>query len=134
MFRKIANNPDMKKGIKLNLFCPLYKYLQVYNKNKEELDLAFQKNKIVEGYYDPQTGGTYISGDEKLYLGMTAGVFMFALIIQLIIFIAAIVLLVKNWDRLNTVAQIFGILFIFWMPIVTIIIALFLRKKAYGFI
>jgi hypothetical protein len=129
-----TENPiELKKRCKLNMFFPLYKYLQVYNKNKEELDLVFKKRNMdcIENF---ESRDTYISGDEKLYLGMTAGIFMFVLIIQMIIFITAIVLLVKNWDRLNTVAQIFGILFIFWTPIVTIIICLFLRRKVYGFI
>jgi hypothetical protein len=150
MFSKLAleTGKGVPKNIpKMSLFCPLYKYLQVYNANKQELDLVFQKGSVLEGF----CGGNYpvpgqgmqqgemprapvINNDEKLFLGMTAGIFMFVLLLQLVIFIAAIVLLVKNWDRLSLVAQIFGIVFIFWMPIITIIIALFLRTKGHAFL
>lgn len=136
---------------KMALFCPLYKYLQVYNENKQELDLVFQKGSVVEGFCGgngqmgmqrdfpqdpnfPQFPADSITNGEKTFLGMTAGIFMFVLILNLVIFIAAIVLLVKNWDRLSLVAQIFGIVFIFWMPIITIIIALFLRTKGHAFL
>ena len=73
-----------------------------------------------------------LSNDDKKLLGMTIGVFLVVLIIALIVWVWALVVLIKYWPLLPQVGRVFGILCLVlpvpFGPVFTILISYLARK------
>lgn len=99
----------------------LMNLIQAYKANKTLCD-AYLKGQSIEGMDD----------DSKKVLGLTLGIFLTVLIISLVLFIVALILLLKDWKVLPDWAKIVGIIgLLFFGPlgsIATIIIVLVSRK------
>lgn len=66
---------------------------------------------------------------DKQVLGMTIGVFVVVLVINVILFFIAIYILVENWKNLPNWAQVAAVICLFiGMPLITIIIVLVAKK------
>lgn len=100
--------------------------IKAYYENKKDVDNYFAY-RIIEGYNDFDDN---IDNDfgEKRIAGMTVGVFSVFFLINLAIFILAIVFTIKNWNQMPTSYQILCIIFLFFLPIVSLILALVIKK------
>ena len=114
----------------------LFKYslselLSSYNKNKVSIH-AHLRGDVVEAFNGNGNGNGNNGQVATTFLGMTAAVFMIALIIGLSIWIFALVILVKHWHVLPEWAQVIGAIglvpFVPLGPIVTIIVV-YLGKR-----
>jgi hypothetical protein len=102
----------------------LFNMINEYNKNKPVMD-AYIKKYPIEHYDDQQDGGNA----DSMVLGMSIGIFILVLVINLILFIVALFLLVKHWKNLPNWAQIVSLIsLLFGMPVITIIIVLLAKK------
>lgn len=98
----------------------LFNLLKAYQKNKALCD-AFLSGKSIEG----------IDNGSKTVMGLTVGVFSIFLIVSLILFVVALVLLIKNWKVLPVWAQVVGVIgfFIPFGNIITIVVVLIAKGK-----
>ena len=110
----------------------LHNLIKEYNCNKDRIDQYF-KLRSYEPYREPFSDDSDFSdSSDASILGLSIGVFMLLLIVSLSLWIAAIYLLVKNWDYLENWAKIIGLIGIIFGavgPIVTIIVV-FVGKKS----
>lgn len=104
----------------------LFNMVKEYNKNKPIID-AYLQGKSIENY---SISGDGMDGTDKTILGLSVGVFTIIFIINLIIFICAIVLLVNHWnDPLPDWAKVCAIVFlVMGLPLVSLIILLITKK------
>jgi len=122
----------------------LFNMINEYNKNKPLID-AYLKEHPIEHYadqpmpFDPsnpfpdqpgnQPGEKELDDDGTKILGLSVGVFVVILVINLILFIIALVLLMKNWKNLPSWAQVVSLIcLLIGMPVITIIIVLVAKK------
>jgi hypothetical protein len=100
--------------------------IKEYNKNKPIVD-AYLQGKSIENY---SMSGDGMNGTDKTILGLSIGVFTVIFIINLLIFIGAIVLLVNHWnDPLPDWAKVCAIVFlVMGLPLVSLIILLITKK------
>ena len=88
----------------------LFNMINEYNKNKPLIDAYLKKYPIEQ--YDPSNP-------------FPVGIFVVALAINLILFIVALVLLIKRWKNLPTWAQVVSLIsLLISMPVITIMIVL----------
>lgn len=95
--------------------------IKAYYENKKDVDTYFTY-RIIEGY------NGFDDSNDKRIAGMTVGVFSVFFLINLAIFILAIVFTIKNWNQMTTSSQILCIIFLFFLPIVSLILALVIKK------
>ena len=96
----------------------VYNMCKTYHENKSLVD-AYIQNKSIEGYEDVKL------------LGVGIAIFVIFLLLGLVIWIWAIVILIKNWNVMPDWAKILGVIFvtpIMPIPIATLLIA-YLAKK-----
>ena len=102
----------------------LYDYIKEYHKNKPLIQ-AYLKNQTIENYGDGDTNDSTI-------LGLSIGIFITFLLIQIALWIWAIIVLVKYWKYLPDWAKVLGILGVlpifFGGPILTLIVV-YVGKK-----
>jgi hypothetical protein len=96
----------------------LLKLLETYKNNKHVINAYINKHKI-ENYDDYKE-----CSSNFLILGMKISTFLILLLINIIIFIWAIIILVKYWNILPSWSQIIGIIGLFtgFGPLLTIIV------------
>ena len=111
----------------------LFNMIKEYNKNEPLIDAYLKKYPIA--HFDPSNPYPDPSDDQQLddadkqILGMSIGIFIIALVINLILFIIAIVLLIKHWKNLPNWAQVVSLIcLLIGMPVITIIIVLVAKK------
>ena len=98
-----------------------YNIFREFNDNRV-IVLAYLKGQSIEGYDN---------GDNKQIMGMSVAVFAILFIFSLILYIWAIVALVKNFKDLPEWAKITGILLLFFgAPVITLIIVYVSRGKS----
>ena len=121
----------------------LFNMINEYNKNKPLID-AYLKEHPIEHYadqpmpFDPlnpidpsgnQPGQKEAEDDATKILGLSIAVFVVILVINLILFIIALVLLMKDWKNLPSWAQVVSLIcLLIGMPVITIIIVLVAKK------
>ncbi len=126
----------------------LFNMINEYNKNKPLID-AYLKEHPIEHYADQpnsfpdfpdpsnpfpdqpgnQPGQKEAEDDGKKILGLSIAVFVVILVINLILFIIALVLLMKDWKNLPSWAQVVSLIcLLIGMPVITIIIVLVAKK------
>lgn len=69
----------------------------------------------------------YYDGDTQI-LGLTVGVFMIIFLLSFVLFIAGIVLLAMHAKVMPTWAIIVGVISLFYMPLITVLLAALVRK------
>jgi len=112
----------------------LFNMINEYNKNKPLIQ-AYLKEHPIE-HFDPSKpnlidpyNDKQIDDMDKKILGMTMGVFVVALVINIILFIIAVVLLITHWKNLPSWAQVVSLIcLLIGMPVITIIIVLVAKK------
>lgn len=87
----------------------LYNYLLAYENNKDIIN-AYLCNKSVENYAPVNQDLDKAIGRATSILGFSIGVFIFMALISLILWIWAVVILVKYWNQLPSWAQVLGII------------------------
>jgi len=94
--------------------------LHTYHKNKKDIDdyLWRKQNKIEN----------YVERSDTTLLGLSIGVFLFILLVNLAILIIAIILLVKNQKYMPQWAFVSGIVLLLFFPLISLLFALFIRK------
>lgn len=104
----------------------LFNMIKEYNKNKPIVD-AYLQGKSIENY---SMSGDGLDDTDKTILGVSIGVFAVIFIINLVIFIWAIVLLVNHWnDPLPDWAKVCAIIFlVMGLPLISLIILLITKK------
>jgi len=110
----------------------LWELMKAYKENKTYLkNYRFGGENSVEFYRaDP----TLDPREEKLILGLSAGVFMTVVIITLVLWIWALVALLTNANRLETWAIILSVIFLLvGFPIGTLFVVYLARKPEYKF-
>ena len=91
---------------------------------------AYKENENLINAYINKEPIEYFSNPISTIMGLTADVFLILYWINILIFIYALYILVKNWKKLSNVSRIIGILglvggffgFLFIGPLITIII------------
>lgn len=81
---------------------------------------AYLNNKSIEGY----------DKDSNKIIGLSIGIFLIILLINLALFIWSLILLIKNWHVLPSWAKVIGLLMLFIPPgpLVTIIVCLVAKE------
>ena len=101
----------------------MYKYslpnMLVECKKNKDLINAYLKSQPVEGLNDGQAG---------LILGMEVGVFLLMMVIGLVLFVWALVVSIKYWDRLSDVMKVFLIISWFIAPPILPLIIVYIGK------
>ena len=99
----------------------LFNLLKAYKENKTLCD-AYLNRQSIEGMND----------DSKTVLGLGLGIFLTILLVSVVLFIIALVLLIKDWNQIPEWAKVVGIIgILFFGPlgsIATIIIVMITKK------
>ena len=99
----------------------LYNYIKEYENNKD-LIKAYLNNQPIENYGD----------DSSTIMGVSIGIFLFILLASIIIWIWALVVLIKYWKMLPDWAKVLGIIGVLPIlpggPIMTLI-AVYIGKQ-----
>jgi len=114
----------------------LFNMINEYNKNKPLIQ-AYLKEHPIE-HFDPLNPSNLIDSDndakqvedmDKKILGMTMGVFVVVLVINITLLIIGVVLLIIHWENLPSWAQVVSLIcLLIGMPVITIIIVLVAKK------
>jgi hypothetical protein len=112
----------------------LFNMIHEYNKTKPLIEAYLKKHPIE--HFDPSNPFPIQNPDDKQLedadkkiLGMTMGIFVVALVINIILFIIALVLLITHWKNLPSWAQVVSLIcLLIGMPVITLIIVLVAKK------
>jgi hypothetical protein len=92
---------------------------------------AYKENEdLINAYINKKPIEKYSSDSNNTIMGLSMGIFLILLVLNLVIFIYALVILYKNWNKLSSSSKIVGVLGLLfgWFgfpllgPIITIIV------------
>jgi hypothetical protein len=108
----------------------LWTLLKAYKENEAYLkNYKFGTENSIEFY-----GNKKDDEDEKVILGLSAGIFMTILIVAIALYIWALVALIQNANRLETWAIVLAVIFLLvGFPIGTLLVVYLARKPEYKF-
>lgn len=103
-------------------------FIKAYRDNKVEIGryITSRKEGYLNGY--PDTYRDSLDSDDKKIIGMSIGLFLSLFLLNLTIFIVALIILAKNWKKLPTFVQVICIIMLFFAPLITLVLALLIKK------